>query len=1451
MGYTDQALLTFLGDVDSGKRSLGEMDDYMQAASKSTSKLGSTLKNIGGSLVAGLANAVAGFGIGLLITGVTSLVDALVETDEEIQEAANTAKSNISTARSEFDSFESSINSVRERFIELSDGIKTSKNSIENIDLNTSDYQEFLDISNQLASLAPELVTGYDSQGNAILSIGNNADVTNQKLDELIEKQRQAANTEIAENLPDVFKGVRSQVEDIYDDIQVEKLFVDSFDKVNDLINNGYAKIQTTSETDAQALISTIQDQYQALGLAWDAVVSPLDDGSGLPTYQIKLDDIPQTVNTDVLKDLTKTYNEYSLVVEDAKASTDSLWSSLTSDINAWVETQETFRLLDDNMQSLVTSLVSGLDLSQLDFTSFSQLKDFLNTNILGLFDGINKDEITNRFNELFDFQDSFKAGEKSIAEYKAYVEDFYSSLQESTDLSDEGLDAIKVSLEFTGEDGSDLDTMVNNVKGKLSDEFDDMVETMSYDDLVFAYKIENDGDMTWDELKRQIENTRKVAENGIDINSRINLENYRQAGEQDSYRADYDSYTAMMNAAQELFEAGEIGDERFKAAAKAFSENGMDDAINWQENYGYLSRYFTEGSEGLETFVQEMSKFKDESGEAFATWDDASNSWRLNLSDMTGLAEQLHMPLEMVSVLLEGLQQYGFTNDYFGTMKDGVSHLTDLYTQLADEQYKLTQMEETGVTGTALDQQREKVEQLKSSIEITKEGMNDLLTMTNESLDAEYQSAKDAAQMLVDAYNNIDWDSDSAQFQAQALEDAISQIEGKYGIEIDIEGNTASINTTLQDLESEISSLQERLNSLRSSDGTLNFDDSEVQQVQNELASAIQQKQQLTQPAIMSVDTSGLDSDVAAAVQKLQEIQTLADQIEVNKAIGLDTSQAESDLANLVSEYNQLSGSKSIGIELSANVDQIQQAIASIEVEDLTQVIDGDNTKAKASIDEAKQYAARGVAQINVTANTSAAEAKINALTRTRSAAINYTVSYVTKGGTTALTRVNGTAHANGTVGHSLRSDFVRKHYPIVHQAYYGGDWGIPYDQTALVGEIGPELLVRDGKWQLIGQRGPGFQGLKRGDIIFNSAQTEQIFKNGWVTGRGKTIGFNSHAMGTVNPRPSNNAFYGGSSGSFGGAPTMSQSNWGSSNSSSNKTSSSKKSSSSSSKKEADEFVESLDEIEIKIDRIERAISQLDLKASSAFRTWNTRAEALGQQMSKVTEEIDIQQQGYERYLAQADSLGLSADWVDKIQNGKIDIETITDEDLYDKIQEYQQWYEKALDCRDAIEELRETESELYQASFDNLLTQYDEILHGFEHQKNMLDEYISQAEEKGYIVSTQYYQAQIDAEQQNLAELQKKKADALSELQNALASGTIAQGSEAWYDMCEQIDDVTLAIEEANTALIEYNNSIRDVNWEVFDLLQERISNITKESDFLVDLFDHDKLYDDRGQL
>lgn len=61
---------------------------------------------------------------------------------------------------------------------------------------------------------------------------------------------------------------------------------------------------------------------------------------------------------------------------------------------------------------------------------------------------------------------------------------------------------------------------------------------------------------------------------------------------------------------------------------------------------------------------------------------------------------------------------------------------------------------------------------------------------------------------------------------------------------------------------------------------------------------------------------------------------------------------------------------------------------------------------------------------------------------------------------------------------------------------------------------------------------------------------------------------------------------------------------------------------------------------------------------------------------MSEIENEIALQQQGYDRYIQQANSVGLSSEWQKKVQNGEIDIDTITDEGLAEQIQEYQEWY-------------------------------------------------------------------------------------------------------------------------------------------------------------------------------
>lgn len=131
------------------------------------------------------------------------------------------------------------------------------------------------------------------------------------------------------------------------------------------------------------------------------------------------------------------------------------------------------------------------------------------------------------------------------------------------------------------------------------------------------------------------------------------------------------------------------------------------------------------------------------------------------------------------------------------------------------------------------------------------------------------------------------------------------------------------------------------------------------------------------------------------------------------------------------------------------------------------------------------------------------------------------------------------------------------------------------------------------------------------------------------------------------------------------------------------------------------------------------------------------------------------------------------------------------------------------------------------------------------------MLEEYINQSETQGWLVSYEYYRALSSNEKRNIAELEKQKADMLAELQNAMESGTIEKGSESWYDMVGQIDDVSLAIEEANTRVMEISQTAQQLKWEQFDLLQDKISSVTEEAEFLIELLSNDKLYDDNGQL
>lgn len=67
----------------------------------------------------------------------------------------------------------------------------------------------------------------------------------------------------------------------------------------------------------------------------------------------------------------------------------------------------------------------------------------------------------------------------------------------------------------------------------------------------------------------------------------------------------------------------------------------------------------------------------------------------------------------------------------------------------------------------------------------------------------------------------------------------------------------------------------------------------------------------------------------------------------------------------------------------------------------------------------------------------------------------------------------------------------------------------------------------------------------------------------------------------------------------------------------------------------------------------------------------------------------------------------------------------------------------------------------------------------------------------------------------------------------------------------MQQSIQEVENAIIEANTNLITFSNSIRDIDWERWDKIHNAISGVTNELEFLYGLINEDDLFDEQGTI
>lgn len=166
---------------------------------------------------------------------------------------------------------------------------------------------------------------------------------------------------------------------------------------------------------------------------------------------------------------------------------------------------------------------------------------------------------------------------------------------------------------------------------------------------------------------------------------------------------------------------------------------------------------------------------------------------------------------------------------------------------------------------------------------------------------------------------------------------------------------------------------------------------------------------------------------------------------------------------------------------------------------------------------------------------------------------------------------------------------------------------------------------------------------------------------------------------------------------------------------------------------------------------------------------------------------------------------------------------------------------------AKKATAEYYATIQENAEQMFNNIVSEFEAAQNRISQKSTEIQAAMDLNEAQGYRNSANYYRQMVTAEQENQASLQKERDQLNANLNNALSTGQVTYGTDAYDNMVSQINDVTNAINESKQSAQEFENAIQELEWSNFEKLQERIADITEEADFLINELSRRDLVDE----
>ena len=415
----------------------------------------------------------------------TTALDNWINRSKYAIEAMEKAQQSINDAQNKLKDVSATIEENKDRFLELSKGVdKFSKN----IKLSEKDYAEYLSISNKLAEISPELVTGYTEQGDALLYIGDNAEETSEKLNKVLEAQQALAQQSLVDNMDSVAKGIYYEVDKANSDIAnleaelntVSTVFRD-LDNIIKTVNDDVSSIDFGTGSGLELDFDEMEQLKNAIRNSGakitedDVFDSMIFSSSDIPLVQKaienfykQLDYTRKNESAAYINGITKDIQERENAIKDA-------YAKMAPNLVAWAKSTYEYDFLGEQQQKLIDSLIPTLDWNDIKEKTGVKLgggaeyEQYIKDNIIVPLMSI-PDEYQNEVNKKFAKLLEFESGDIGVVDFVSELQDYLDNIGVSIDIKPLISDVEDLNKDYT--------SLLNSVKSKFGDTFE--IETDS-----------------------------------------------------------------------------------------------------------------------------------------------------------------------------------------------------------------------------------------------------------------------------------------------------------------------------------------------------------------------------------------------------------------------------------------------------------------------------------------------------------------------------------------------------------------------------------------------------------------------------------------------------------------------------------------------------------------------------------------------------------------------------------------------------------------------------------------------------------------------------------------------------------------------------------------------------------------------------------------------------------